>query len=396
MRISKVHGQKFCAKEATLTSSNNYYKLFTFLPLNRGLKASLWEGGVRGTGFVWSPLLRKSGYTSDRLIHVVDWLPTLLHAAAATGETDLDGIDGIDQWNVLTEDSAPVRSEVLLNIDQIEKSKSIRVGDLKLVVAEKGYTRNCAGWYPTDEADVDFTASPCDSGFVGDLDRVSINEGDAAHGRDADHEISYLASKPNRGNFDADEIDNRFRLEFSPSDQQRRRWNSQWSDRDHVPDLKRPRAEPWNQRRSVHGNGIDSGERIDAHNSGIMTMSDSPPSDVVRVLVELRRGRRQPAVGSPLIVRCGPRPANASTNCRPWLAPCLFNVTADPCEFSNIALDRPDLVKFLSQRLEGYERSARTPLNKPIDDAGLPYHHNWTWIPWVTDDVGRELYGDYL
>jgi hypothetical protein len=383
-------------KCATLTANNYYCLLFTSLPLNRGLKATLWEGGVRGTGFVWSPLLRKSGYTSNRLIHVVDWLPTLLHAAAATDGTDLDGIDGIDQWNVLSDDATPVRSEVLLNVDQIEKSKSIRVGDLKLVVAESGYTRDCADWYPTDEEDVNFAASPCHLGFVGDLSRVSISAVDAAGERDAYDDIRFSTSEPKRRNFDAQDMDNRLR--FSPSQQQLQQRNAQRSNDDQATDVKSSWIEPRTRLRSARGNEIDNDDRKVLLNSRTMTMMDAPPaSEVHKILVELGRGRRHhSAVGSPLVVRCGPRPANASTNCRPWLAPCLFNITADPCEFENIADSRPDLVNLLSQRLEGYERSSRKPLNKPVDDAGLPYHHNWTWIPWVTDDVYREADGDYL
>jgi hypothetical protein len=77
----------------------------------------------------------------------------------------------------------------------------------------------------------------------------------------------------------------------------------------------------------------------------------------------------------------------ASNECLPWLGPCLFNITADPCEYHNLADQFPELVQDLSSRLAEYERTARKPLNKPIDDAGLPYRNNWNWIPWVEDDV---------
>ena len=47
----------------------------------RGVKATLWEGGTRGAGFVWSPLLQKRRYVSNHMMHVTDFLPTLLSVA---------------------------------------------------------------------------------------------------------------------------------------------------------------------------------------------------------------------------------------------------------------------------------------------------------------------------
>lgn len=46
----------------------------------RGVKNTLWEGGVRGAGLLWSPRLKKSRRLADQTMHIVDWLPTLLTA----------------------------------------------------------------------------------------------------------------------------------------------------------------------------------------------------------------------------------------------------------------------------------------------------------------------------
>lgn len=47
----------------------------------RGVKNTLWEGGVRGAGLIWSPLLKKESRVSEQMMHVSDWFPTLIEAA---------------------------------------------------------------------------------------------------------------------------------------------------------------------------------------------------------------------------------------------------------------------------------------------------------------------------
>ena len=66
----------------------------------RGWKGSLWEGGVRGVGFVHSPLLQDTGRTSHQLMHISDWFPTLVEGVAA-GSLDGMKLDGYNQWSMI-------------------------------------------------------------------------------------------------------------------------------------------------------------------------------------------------------------------------------------------------------------------------------------------------------
>ncbi|XP_054713247.1 arylsulfatase B-like [Uloborus diversus] len=111
----------------------------------RGVKASLWEGGVRGISFIWSPLLANSGRTSMDLMHITDWLPTLFYAAGGN-VTELGQLDGHNVWNTLSSSLPSPRTEVLLNIDNIKKVSALRVGRYKVV---QGTTYDGAwdGWY---------------------------------------------------------------------------------------------------------------------------------------------------------------------------------------------------------------------------------------------------------
>jgi len=96
----------------------------------RGGKCSAWEGGLRGTAFVYSPLLPAAvvGKDTHSIMHAVDVLPTLI--AAATGAEAYAALhewyaaqgrplDGVSQWEVIAggDLTATARTEVMLEAD---------------------------------------------------------------------------------------------------------------------------------------------------------------------------------------------------------------------------------------------------------------------------------------
>jgi len=116
----------------------------------RGGKLELWEGGIRGVGFIHAPSLNENvkGTASQELFHISDWFPTMLYLAHGKDATGIEGLDGYNQWQAINGASPSPRSEILHNID-IAKGKhghrhyedtfdtriraAIRMGEWKLI-----------------------------------------------------------------------------------------------------------------------------------------------------------------------------------------------------------------------------------------------------------------------
>ena len=81
------------------------------------MKNTLYEGGVRGVGWVHSSLLKRPGLVSRRLMYVTDWLATLLAVAGLTSLLPA-GTDSLDMWPSLQLNKASPREEIVLNLDQ--------------------------------------------------------------------------------------------------------------------------------------------------------------------------------------------------------------------------------------------------------------------------------------
>ncbi|ESP03556.1 hypothetical protein LOTGIDRAFT_137302 [Lottia gigantea] len=124
----------------------------------RGWKGSLWEGAMRGVGFVLSSKLKYPGTVNYEFIHVSDWYLTFLKIAGAKRNGTKD-MDGFNQWSTISENAPSPRKELLHNIDPLTMKQgkrlyrdtfdnriraAIRVNNWKLIT---GYPGN-SSWIP--------------------------------------------------------------------------------------------------------------------------------------------------------------------------------------------------------------------------------------------------------
>ena len=95
----------------------------------RGQKATTWEGGVRGVGWVGGglPVLQRAA-VSRALMHVSDWYPTIVHGIAGLDVgVAADGtppLDGLDAWPAITTGAPSLRNEILLNLQRSTNHES--------------------------------------------------------------------------------------------------------------------------------------------------------------------------------------------------------------------------------------------------------------------------------
>ena len=124
----------------------------------RGGKFTLFEGGIRVPAFVFSPLIDKPARIEESLVHVSDWYPTLVRLAGGDPDS-INGLDGVDQMELISRGTSPPRNEILHNMYTLgnQVTSAIRVGDWKLMT---GLWANCniysnpyfCGWIPPPDS----------------------------------------------------------------------------------------------------------------------------------------------------------------------------------------------------------------------------------------------------
>jgi len=146
------NGAALTEDDVVNNGGNNY-------PL-RGGKFTYWQGGVRASSFITSPLLpaASTNMTWKGMMHAVDWYTTVASLAKASLEnTGPLPPDGFDMWNALSQGSSSPRVEMVLNIWG-NNSGAIRVGDYKLLY---GYPGSPDYWLQPPKIEKSPSANPC-------------------------------------------------------------------------------------------------------------------------------------------------------------------------------------------------------------------------------------------
>ncbi|QDV26306.1 arylsulfatase [Aureliella helgolandensis] len=113
------------------------YTFFKSVGELRGLKGSLYEGGVRVPAIVRWPHHVAAGSESSRVSGFEDWLPTLLEAAGADSSVPQD-CDGISLLPTLQGKSQKPRPYLYREFGGYGGQQSLRVGDWKAIRQDMG------------------------------------------------------------------------------------------------------------------------------------------------------------------------------------------------------------------------------------------------------------------
>ncbi|KAL1472867.1 hypothetical protein MTO96_022648 [Rhipicephalus appendiculatus] len=119
----------------------------------RGTRGTYFEGGVRVPAFVWSPLMAdRSPRVSTQLMHVTDWLPTLVHLAGGDAKTlgEVADLDSYNQWPTISKNLASPRKSITHRFDLAGQNFVILLGDYKGFIAKHSSIsrERKSAWFP--------------------------------------------------------------------------------------------------------------------------------------------------------------------------------------------------------------------------------------------------------
>lgn len=297
---------------------------------NRSGGHGLWEGSIKGTSFLWSPQIKK-GYISDQLMHITDWLPTILSIAdySTMDLLNIENLDGFNHWSDLVHGDKPnKRNKILLNYDPISKIYGYRYYKWKLIVDNSSEIK------PKKEGRKRKFTTLEDS--TKNLS-AKLNEKNISH--------------PTIQTFiEAATEQNKYK-EFMKT-------NMTLTLKNILKELRKIYKRSTLKYLSSEEN-------------------KSLKSDISRSLHKLDRKYK----GEPLKINCKIN-ETTSINCKN--GGCLFNLEEDPCERVNLAEKDEYIFKSLYAKLKHFKKSKfyRNVLNKNSKESSWPIYHGGRWIQW--------------
>jgi len=110
----------------------------------RGAKYSGFDGGHRVPAFVTGGLVPddRRGKTIEGLVHLADWMPTLLGLAGVEMKADKDmpQVDGVDIWPMLTGKEEKARDSLMLGVENLYGATGFINGTYKLLRSSSFHT----------------------------------------------------------------------------------------------------------------------------------------------------------------------------------------------------------------------------------------------------------------
>ncbi|KAG5681948.1 hypothetical protein PVAND_011349 [Polypedilum vanderplanki] len=108
----------------------------------RGQKGSVWEGGTRVPACIYSPLIKNKNRVTNEFMYITDILPTM---AAAANISITNNIDGINQFETISNSKITERKDILYNIESVFGFSAIMSNGFKLVNGSENM--KYSGWF---------------------------------------------------------------------------------------------------------------------------------------------------------------------------------------------------------------------------------------------------------
>jgi len=118
-------------------TSDNGGEKFSDMGPYRGMKATLWEGGIREPAFVRWPAVIKAGTQTDQVAITMDWTATILAAAKASPDPKYP-LDGIDLMPILQGKQKIIPRTFYWRLFQTTKQKALRQDNWKYLQNDSG------------------------------------------------------------------------------------------------------------------------------------------------------------------------------------------------------------------------------------------------------------------